>query len=34
VHHDLKHSGVLATVGEDGVRDSIEEAVDALTTKP
>jgi SulP family sulfate permease len=34
VHHDLKHSGVLAIVGVDGLRDSIEEAVDAFTAKP
>lgn len=34
VHHELKHGGVLATVGENGLRDSIEEAVDSLAAKP
>jgi MFS superfamily sulfate permease-like transporter len=31
VHHELKHSGVLAEIGPDHVFPAVQEAVDALS---
>jgi MFS superfamily sulfate permease-like transporter len=31
VHHDLKHSGLLAIFGADGLCGSVEDAVETLT---
>jgi hypothetical protein len=34
VHHDLKHAGLIATIGTDRVFASVEEAVRSLNRPP